>query len=110
MAKEEKKEEAKTEVFDDIIKYNKLGWLRVLTNIVVWLALIFLSITSIIAFTNFTYINDQKDPYWYFDKEEYTKDNKQITSYNYFVFKVVEVESTDERSVNLTFVFISDSN
>ncbi len=99
----------KEEVFDDIIKYNKRGWIRMLLNIIFWLILIFLIACAALAFTNFRNIDAGEEPYWYYDVDSYvSEEQEEINSYNYFVFKVVEKTIENKRTVNLTLEFFED--
>ncbi len=84
--------------------------LKLIWNIVFWTAFVAFLGMAVGAYFNYTKIEANEEPYFYFDKEEYKTDSgANVTVYDYLIYKIVE-EYEGTASVSLKLWFLPDLN
>ncbi len=88
----------------------KKNVLKIIGNVVFWTVFAVLLVIAGIAFLNFTKVEKGEEASMYSSKEQYEEDGTNVTVYNYFLYKVVELNSNDQSSVSLKLWFLDDMN
>ena len=79
---------------------------RIIWNIVLTLAFIFIAFETIMGVLNMQRLNEDKDPVWYIDSKVEEKDGKKETTYNMGLYTIEKVEDDKETKLMLKPFFI----
>ncbi len=105
------KENVKEEKFEKIIdEKEKFNVVKLIGNIIFWGVFSVFVVLAIVAFLNYTKVESGDEPYFAFSEKEYNEDGTDVTVYDYYIYKVVEAQSSENKSVSLKLWFLDDIN
>ena len=111
----EEKEEVVKEIYDKPEKEEnyskkekgKVG--RIIWNVVFYSVLAVFAFCAIFGVINFNKVKDGEEPNGYSKVSNYvTEDNKTVTVYNYYVYKIVKAVENGKETVSLKLWFLDD--
>lgn len=88
-------------------KQKKNIW-KIIGNVVFWTVFALFLICAITSYINFNRVEDNKEPKYYHIKDTYNEDDKDVTVYNYYVYKIVKINDSEGVKVSLKLWFIDD--
>jgi len=93
-------------------KKKKTGRKIIKTFFGILFTLVFLAflICSIFSYLNFTKVQNKEQPSNYRQVLEYEKDGKDVTVYDYYLYKIVKVQNQAQTEVTLKLWFLEDLN
>ncbi|MEG2028766.1 MAG: hypothetical protein RR050_02675 [Bacilli bacterium] len=108
---EEKKvkvvKEETEETFYDTKEKGKI--LKIIGNVIFYSVLALFAFCAIFGIINFNKVKDNKLPTGYASTKTYEKNNKTITVYNYYAYKIVKEYDNGKTSVSLKLWFLNDA-
>lgn len=86
--------------------------IKVVWNVVFYGILAIFAFCAIFGIINFNKVKDGNEPSGYSSTKSYVEEEKNITVYNYYVYKIVEVtdNETGKTTVSLKLWFLDDAN
>ena len=103
-----KEDNSKDEVFYEEKEKGKV--LRIIWNVIFYSALAVFAFCAIFGIINFNKVKDGKEPSGYASTNTYVEEQKTVTVYNYYAYKIVKViDGSSRRStVSLKLWFLDD--
>lgn len=92
------------------VNQNKKGKWGIIGFLLVFLFLMVFVFEIITGHLNLYLIHERKEPYFLISENTYKKDNKIITTYNFGIYKIIEVESETETKTALRIWFADTEN
>lgn len=100
----EKNNEEKVEKSNKKRKKNSI--FRFILNTLSFLLFVSVVCLTILAFMGFNSVKNEQEPKYYFDKNVYTSDGKNITSYDFWLYRAEKIEDSKKYSYRLVPFFI----
>lgn len=90
-------------------KKDKKGSLfSVIVNAIALLAVILFVLLLFFSYNNFTDVKNGHKPTGYKDVDKYVKDGKEITVYNYMLYKIVIIKDDNNETYMLKPIFVKN--
>lgn len=102
------KDNAVVENGEFVEEHKKRNIGRLIGNIIFYLVLAVFAVCAVFGVINFNKVKDNEQPMGYMSEETYQKDDKTVTVYNYFIYKIVKVKSDENTTVSLKLWFLDD--
>ena len=83
---------------------------KLIGNIIFWLIFLVFAICAMSSYLSFNKVEDNKEPSYYREKRQYQEENKNVTVYDYYVYKIVKVVDNVGTKVSLKLWFLEDIN
>ncbi len=88
-------------------KKNSRLW-AIIGNVAFWVVIALFMVIAITGFLNFKKVENNQEPTLYTKQNSYVVEDKNVTVYNYFVYKIVKINSNEGLKVSLKLWFLKD--